>query len=111
MAGNDLRDICRNFCSYYKPLKKEELACRGFAVVRELMERGKQIPFEKSERRPGRLTGEVLREVLCPTCPFYNNDCDFILQEGEALPCGGFIFLGLLIEDGLICIDEVRNIA
>ena len=102
--------LCGNFCSYYKPSKDEELACRGFVVVKQLIERGKQVSFEESKRRSGPLTEEGLRKVLCPACPFYEGDCDFILQEGYAMPCGGFIFLGLLIESGMICIDDVQDI-
>lgn len=105
-----VKDLCGNFCSYYKPSKDEELACRGFVVVKSLIEMGKQIPFEKADRRPSALTAEELRKILCPTCPFYGSDCDYILQEGEALPCGGFIFLGLLLDSGTIYIDDVRNI-
>lgn len=105
-----LNNLCGNFCAYYKPLKDEELACRGFVVVERLMEMGKRVPFAGSDRRAGLQTEEALRKVLCPTCPFYEGDCDFILQEGEALPCGGFIFLGLQIESGIICIDDVRDI-
>ena len=105
-----VKNLCVNFCSYYKPSKKEELACRGFVVVKKLIEMGKQIPFEGSDGRTSPLTEEDLRNVLCPTCPFYDNDCDFILQEGDAMPCGGFIFLGHLIEKGAVCIDDVRDI-
>jgi hypothetical protein len=105
-----VKKLCGNFCSYYKPSKEEELACRGFAAVRRLIEIGKQIPFENSQRSPSALAGDDLRKILCPTCPFYESDCDYILQEGDARPCGGFIFLGLLLDDDIICIDDVRNI-
>lgn len=105
-----VKNLCGNFCAYYKPSRDEELACRGFVVVKKLIEAGKQVPFEESSIRPGPLTAEGLRKVLCPTCAFYDGDCDFILREGDAMPCGGFIFLGLLIEKGVICIDDVRNI-
>jgi len=105
-----IKNLCGKFCSYYKPSKKEELACRGFVVVRRLIEMGKESPFEKSDRRPGPRTEEKLSMALCPTCPFYESDCDYILQEGDARPCGGFIFLGLLLDSGIICIDDVRNI-
>ena len=105
-----VKSLCGNFCSYYKPSKKEELACRGFVVVRQLAECGKQIPFEKSDRWPSPLTEEELRKSVCQSCPFYESDCDYILQEGDARPCGGFIFLGLLLDNGIICIDDVRDI-
>jgi len=111
MSKKDLvRNLCGNFCSYYKPSKEEELACRGFIVVKRLMEAGKKISFERSGKKPSPPKAAELRESLCPPCPFYESDCDYILQEGEARPCGGFIFLGLLLDDGVICIDDVRNI-
>ena len=105
-----VKNLCGKFCAYYKPSKDEELACRGFVVVKQLIEMGKQVDFKELNRRPGRLTEEDLRKDLCPTCPFYEGDCDFILQQGDALPCGGFIFLGLQIERDMICIDDVREI-
>lgn len=107
----DLLDkLCSNFCVYYKPSKDKELACGGLLVLKRLVKNGKNISLEKSGRRPGALTEEALRKVLCPACQFYKGDCDFILQEGDALPCGGFIFLGLSIERGMLCIDDVRDI-
>ena len=105
-----VKKLCGNFCSYYKPSKGEELACRGFVVVKKLIETGKKVPFETSNSRPSLQTEEDLIKVLCPACAFYEGDCDFILQEGDAIPCGGFIFLGLLTERGMICMDDVRNI-
>lgn len=103
-------NLCENFCSYYKPSKEAELSCRGFVVVKELIKTGRQVPFDVSKRRSSPLTEEALRKVLCPTCPFYEDDCDFILQKGEALPCGGFIILGHVIERGIIGVDDVRDI-
>jgi hypothetical protein len=105
-----VKKLCGNFCSYYKPSKNEELACRGFVVVKKFIEAGKKVPFEASNSMPGLQTEEDLGKVLCPTCPFYEGDCDFVLQEGDALPCGGFIFLRLLVDSGIIGIDDVRNI-
>jgi hypothetical protein len=110
MKPEKLTRLCQAYCRYYKPSKDKELACRGFVVVKELMEKGRHITFEESERMPGHVTEEDLRTVLCPACPFYEGDCDFILQEGDAMPCGGFILLGLLIERGMIGIDDVRDI-
>ena len=105
-----VKRLCGNFCAYYKPSKDEELACRGFVVVKKLIDAGKKIPFGDSDGVPGLQTEEDLRKVLCLSCPFYEGDCDFILQEGDARPCGGFIFLRLLLDNGIICIDDVRDI-
>ena len=109
-SGTLSRELCKTYCQYYKPSKEEGLACRGFVVVKRLIEMGKQISFEGPNRRSGPLTEADLRKDLCPSCQFYKSDCDFILQEGAAMPCGGFILLGLLIENGMICIDDVRDI-
>ncbi|MFZ2196320.1 MAG: hypothetical protein WAV13_01205 [Thermodesulfovibrionales bacterium] len=105
-----VKNLCENFCAYYKPSKDEDLACRGFVVVKRLIKTGKPIPFEKSSKRPGTLAEEDLKKILCPACAFYDGDCDFILRENDASPCGGFIFLSLLLDSGVICIDDVRNI-
>jgi hypothetical protein len=107
----DLRNnLCRNFCFYYKPSIKEELACGGFLVVERLIRKAKQLSFEKSEKKIDLQTEEKLLKTLCPVCPFFEGDCDFILKEGDARPCGGFILLGQLIDRGLMSIDDVRNI-
>jgi len=54
---------------------------------------------------------------MCILCPFYEDDCDFAMEyrsneEGfsESPPCGGFIFLGHLLEKNIIGIDDIRNI-
>ncbi len=106
-----LDNFCSSYCVYYKSSKEEEeLACRGFFVLKGLLEKGKDFSFMDPVRRPDIQTEDALRKVLCRTCPFFENDCDFILQEGDALPCGGFIFLGFSIERGMIFIDDIPAI-
>jgi len=102
--------LCKNFCPYYKPLKSEGLACKGFSVVENLLQGGKKITFRKSEKVLDISTVEMLVQTMCITCPFYETDCDFIQYRKGSLPCGGFTLLGQLLESDSITIDDIiRN--
>ncbi len=112
----DVREkLCLNFCSYYKSSKDNKLACKGFLVIEKLIEKRKNISFEKSDKRLDAETEEKLIQSLCINCPFYENDCDFV-GRGESRgkvkrppPCGGFILLGHLLEEKIITIDDIKN--
>jgi len=39
--------LCKNFCAYFKPSKKEDLACEGFVVIGRLLSKGKNIAFDR----------------------------------------------------------------
>ncbi len=99
--------LCLHFCPYYKPSKDEALACRGFVEVKLLLEKGRQITFENRGRAVGTDTVKALVRKICRVCPFYKEDCDFILKGKEALPCGGFLLLGQLVDDGTISVDDI----
>jgi len=110
MNETDLRDrLCSQYCPYYKPLIKEELACEGFMVVKRLIREGKEIPFIKSDKILNACTENTLREHLCMSCPFYESDCDFAQHEEGASPCGGFLLLGVLIEAAVLTIEDIRG--
>ncbi len=99
--------LCAQFCAYYKPSKNEELACRGFVEVRSLLEEGKHISFHKRGGEVQPSTVNALVKKICRVCQFRKEDCDFILKDRMAPPCGGFSFLGYLADDGTISIDDV----
>jgi hypothetical protein len=102
--------VCKIFCPYYKPSKNNELACKGFSVVEKLLQEGKKITFLKSERVLDEATEEILVQNMCITCPFYDEDCDFIRHRKDFPPCGGFILLGQLLESDSITMDDIiRN--
>ncbi len=96
------KKLCLNFCSYYKPGKTNELACMGFLVLERLLKKGKEIPFDKSEKILDAITEKTLVQIMCVFCPFYKSNCDFIQQKGKSLPCGGFLLLGHLLERNII---------
>jgi hypothetical protein len=107
----DLRDeLCARFCPYYKPGKKEDLACKGFVVVKGLIEEGREIPFFVADKRPGPALREKLLHDLCAVCPFFEDGCDFVQQKERASPCGGFILLAYLLSANIITIDNIRDV-
>ncbi len=109
--------LCKNYCHYYKPEKDEALACSGFVIAERLMQKGLKLSFKKTPARTNPATEKTLTKNMCIHCPFYEDDCDFAIEyrsneEGfsESPPCGGFIFLGHLLEKNIIGIDDIRNI-
>lgn len=71
--------LCRNFCPYYKLSKNEELACMGYLVVERLLNKGRKIPFGKSQKKLDEATEEALVRIMCGECSFYKDGCDFVI--------------------------------
>jgi hypothetical protein len=108
--ANLRKKLCRTFCKYYKPSKKEELRCMGFQVIERLMLRGDRVPFGGVAVVPGRLTQETLVHEMCAFCPFYDDDCDFVKGKENSTACGGFILLARLLETRAIAVDKIRDV-
>ncbi len=101
------RTVCSRFCSYYKPGRNEELACRGYVVLERLAQQGVSINRDKTELpRDGTDDGPLV-SALCMACPFHEHDCDFM--ENRALPpCGGFLLLAQLLTAKDISLKDVK---
>ncbi|MBA4373445.1 MAG: hypothetical protein C0402_11370 [Thermodesulfovibrio sp.] len=109
-TGDRLRDnLCRNFCSFYKFEKKEEVTCLGYQAAAWLLGRNRQIDLVRREALPAPALEAVLETQLCPACPFFVKDCDYAEKRIEALPCGGFLLLKQLFGQGTVSIDDIRN--
>ena len=110
----DLRkEICEAHCRYYKPERVQEETCRGYAVLEGHPRLWEHFPLEPSGYRPSGMdsaTEQVLSRLICGTCLFRRNDCDFVQHLQGAVPCGGFLVLGLLLESGSLTIDNIREI-
>ena len=104
-----VQQVCRKYCAYYKPSKDSELACMGFIVLDRMTKTGKQLLFETSGKIPGEATIRQLTEGICASCSFYEEDCDFVQGKEDALPCGSFVLIGNLIDEGIIIIDDIKN--
>jgi hypothetical protein len=100
------KTLCLNFCSYYKPGKNEEFACRGYEIVQRLVQRGKLLELAGCGREFDRAKAEPLVQRMCVHCDFQPDGCDFMIDR-KAPPCGGFILLAQLIESGTIAIEDI----
>lgn len=78
-------------------------------MVKRLLEKGRKLNLENSAMQPHKATRNLLLQRLCPTCQFYENDCDFVLNSKGTLPCGGFKLLGYLLDKGIINIDDIKK--
>jgi len=110
VRSNIVKNLCKKHCKYYKPSKDNELACKGFTVIEKLIKNGKGISFNKSGKKLKASTGEKLIEGMCVACSFYEDGCDFAARKNNAVPCGGFILLGYLLDEKIITIDDIVNI-
>jgi hypothetical protein len=102
-----VKTLCLKHCSYYKPGKNEELACRGFHVVERLMHSGRAIRMENPGVSVDKQVMDQLIQSLCSVCPFHEHDCDFF-QDRVSQPCGGFVLLSQLLGSGKITIAEIK---
>jgi len=109
MTDNLQKNLCQNFCAYFKPSKKKNLACKGFLIVEALLKK-KKIHFDKIDKAYDAIHAVNLKEKMCITCSFFESDCDFAEDMKGASPCGGFIFLVHLLEKGIINIDDIQDI-
>ena len=117
MNKNEAIDrICKNFCRFYKPEKDETLACRGFDLVLNLVGEKKINEARLSEITDFTLSDypfdELLKEHLCKRCDFVIDGCSFRddSYHGEKkTPCGGYILLTKLLEEGILKINDIIN--
>jgi hypothetical protein len=100
--------LCLKFCSYYKPGKNEELACKGYMVVERLLREGKILDFENTSSETSPDLSDRIVKTLCNTCDFHEQDCDF-MQVRTARPCGGFVILERLLGCGVITIEDIEK--
>jgi hypothetical protein len=114
-----IRNVCAGYCSFYKPGKDEELACKGFLVLGDLALRKDEIALNVQEKMIQDETRDRLYGILCVRCPFFEDGCDFAAgRRGEtretaqedATPCGGFLFLGACLEQGSIDIQAINQV-
>ncbi|MBI5103198.1 MAG: hypothetical protein HZB33_15390 [Nitrospirae bacterium] len=101
--------LCGNFCAYYKPGKDEVLACLGYSLIERLDSSGTGIDFTPRTDNFAPAVAETLAAELCRACPFYEDGCDYVSGVEGSSPCGGFILSGHLISEGVISIDDIRN--
>ncbi len=81
----------------------------GYLVIRRLIKNKHKTYFRKYKKAVSDSTSSALINKICKPCPFYEDDCDFAEQKEKALPCGGFILLGHMIEEKIVRIEEITE--
>jgi len=100
--------LCLRFCAYYKPEKKEELACRGYAVAEQIMRSVKAGCLDTFKKRPDPLMVDAVIREVCVSCDFFEKDCDF-MQDRTAPPCGGMVVLTQLLNMEQISLNDLET--
>lgn len=120
MRMDDLvQQLCAGYCSFYKPGKDEELACKGFSIFKKLLEAGKRVPARVQKTGLSTITEDELFSTICRTCPFYGQDCDFAawkigdsgnVAHESVSPCGGFLCLEQCIDQGAVDMEDINRV-
>lgn len=117
MPKNDFNTyICRPYCMFFTEGAKEEMACLGARVVEQLADQHRIDPdrLPRLKKKPGvwKQHKGRLEKIVCSRCEFKAEDCDSQspAPPDDAEPCGGFILLCLLLENGLIDYKMLESI-
>lgn len=114
-----VQQLCAGYCSFYKPGKDEELACKGFTILEKLLDEPKEVPVRPVKTVMSLKTEDDLFRIICRNCPFFGDDCDFAAwKRGEGgnvareavSPCGGFLCLGLCVDHGTVDIEDINRV-
>ncbi len=107
--------VCRPFCSFYREGDKEDLLCNGARLLEILMNNGILSPGRlsgiKREAAISTRKDLLMEKAVCAPCPFLADGCDFRAKAPppDAVPCGGYILLDLLVAKGIIAMDVLKE--
>jgi hypothetical protein len=108
--------ICRPYCVFFKEGQKEEMACGAALTAAGLVENG--LLSIDSFPRPGTVDNaprdnHLLFDLICRTCPFVLDGCDFRLPTppADAVACGGFVLLCALHRSGTLTSEILRTVS
>jgi RNase P subunit RPR2 len=83
-------EVCKKFCSFYKPGKKEDMKCGSY----DFLERN--LTAREIKRLVRRISTEYdlsedssIRNLVCSKCEYLKDGCDF-RQGLDSPPCGGY---------------------
>jgi hypothetical protein len=117
MAKKDIAEyICRPLCSFYREGEKEELICNGARFLEALMNKSALYHEELAGVEEGSSLSPAeykqLEEIVCRTCPFLVDGCDFRSDPppADAEPCGGFILLARLVGKDMLSMERLKEV-
>jgi hypothetical protein len=103
-------EICRKYCQYFREGVKEGEACEGLKMLARIFNTADNFPFLTEHEKSSLLKkhDHLLEKHVCANCDWRTDDCDYrsLCPPTNTMPCGGLIYLALLIEEGII--DEEK---
>lgn len=97
--------ICKKYCPYYREDKEDVGHCFPVKLLNNI-----EYLTDYPEPKVFDNKFYVLKEIYCENCEFYPSDCDFN-NGSNGLPCGGYIYTELLLSEGMIDIDWLKEIS
>ena len=89
--------ICKKFCAFYKPGKKEEMKCGSYNFLLANYT-GSQISSAAGRAviEPDFDHDSRINELVCAQCDFLVDGCDYRDGIGKT-PCGGYAIVEQLL--------------
>jgi hypothetical protein len=89
--------VCKGFCEFYKPGKKESLKCGTFDFLSRNLTRGELAHVSRGTGPCDLSRDEEIRDLACRRCEFLVDGCDF--RDGlPSPPCGGYAIVESLLK-------------
>lgn len=92
------------------------MACQGAQVVQQLVSQGRLNPevLTQHQKHPSlwEKRDPTLDANLCRHCSYRVKDCDFtsVNPPPDCEPCGGYILVSLLKENGVITSEDLEEV-
>ncbi len=112
--------VCRPYCMFFKEGQKEDMACRGAALIEKMVNRQlihpNALPRFEKHGRLWKNYKKIFAKYVCSACAFREKDCDFISEacdetgENPMEPCGGFVLLALLVENDFVDMSDLKAV-
>ena len=100
---------------FFKEGQKEDFICRGAEVIESFLYRDllRTEALPVSGKSPGiwQKHRDLLYRLVCLSCAFRKEDCDFTSDDppADCEPCGGYVLLSLLMENGRITAKDFEE--
>jgi hypothetical protein len=106
--------VCRPYCIFFKEGQKEDMACQGVLSLEKLVNHGAitwSLVKKTAKKRAWWWQHKpVLEKCVCRFCDFLAEDCDFQSDapSDDLEPCGGYVVLAFLLDQGHIDENDLK---
>ncbi len=100
---------------FFREGEKEDMFCMGAVFAEGLVQKGIVTPevaaSVKKDCEAWRAHDPEIEGIVCALCPFRASDCDYQSKNPprNTEPCGGYIFLRLLLKNNKITLSDLKD--